>query len=249
MFKFTPSAPIIFNRDRQILFREYGRNIQVMVHHIAELDDRAKRTQLARTTVELMRMLNPQPGNDTVEFYQKLWDHLHIMGNFALDVESPFPVPTPEKLAEKPQPLRPAGGHVKFRSYGRNLELMVKKATAIEDEEERFSAILFIGRLIKTFYANMNKETLEDKSILRILGEMSNGKLTLPPDALSERESLFVVGRNVTPLHNFQQERGEGGTHRNEGRQQGNNQGSQNQGGNRNQRQHQGQQAQRRKRY
>jgi hypothetical protein len=196
--------PIIMSRDQQILFKEYGRNVQSMVEFIKAEDDRAKRTQLAKTLIELMRMLNPLPGNDTPDFYHKLWDHLHIMAGFELDVESPFPVPTPEKVAERPQPLKLPGSHIKLKNYGKNIELIMEKAALIEDVEEREAAIGYIGRLIKSFYAGYNKEILDDANVLGTIRELSNGKLTMDL-AKIEAEGLFAVSSRPA-VHNFQHE-------------------------------------------
>lgn len=209
--------PVIMSRDQQILFKEYGRNVQNMVAFIKEQDDRAKRTQLARTLIELMRMLNPLPGNDTPDFYHKLWDHLHIMGGYELDVDSPFPVPTPEKVAERPQPLKLPGSHIKLKNYGKNIELIMEKAAAIEDQEEREAAIGYIGRLIKSFYAGYNKEILDDANVLGTIRELSNGKLTMDL-AKVEAEGLFATNTTNRPvMHNFQHENREQG-HGREGR-------------------------------
>ena len=52
--------------------------------------------------IKFMGQMNPHL-RDIKEFTHKLWDHLHIMSNFELDLDSPYPKPEVEKLKEKPK--------------------------------------------------------------------------------------------------------------------------------------------------
>ncbi len=83
---------------------EYGRNIQKMIEYIMSIDDRDKRNKLARATINVMGQLNPHL-RDVNDFKHKLWDHLFIMSDFKLDVDSPYPIPSPETLTRKPEML------------------------------------------------------------------------------------------------------------------------------------------------
>ena len=195
-----------FLRDKPILFREYGRSVQDMVESIRAEADRPKRTQLARTLIELMRMLNPQPGSETPEYYQKLWDHLHIMGEYELDVDSPFPLPAPEKAFAKPQPLKPPLTHVRFKNYGRNAELIVERFLAMEEGDERDGAIAFLGRLIKSFYAAYNKEIMDDNAISARIYELSAGKVKPNLERIVELGLSYNAPHagSARAVHNFQ---------------------------------------------
>ena len=55
--------------------------------------------------IELMGFLNPHLKN-VEDFRHKLWDHLFLISDFTLDVESPYPIPTRETLKAKPERLR-----------------------------------------------------------------------------------------------------------------------------------------------
>jgi hypothetical protein len=54
--------------------------------------------------IELMGMLNPHLRN-VEDFRHKLWDHLFLIADFKLDVQSPYPIPTRETLHRKPERL------------------------------------------------------------------------------------------------------------------------------------------------
>ena len=104
-FNYHPEAKNKFsyaNEQENVTFREYGRNIQNMARHLLTIEDREKRGRMAITLVELMKQLNPVVGEPN-DYYQKLWDHLHVMTEMKLDVETPFPKPDDEVLVKKPR--------------------------------------------------------------------------------------------------------------------------------------------------
>lgn len=40
---------------------------------------------------------------DEENYNHKLWDHLFILADYNLDVDSPYPIPTAEELQQKPK--------------------------------------------------------------------------------------------------------------------------------------------------
>ena len=92
-----------YNTTRNHLeIREYGRHIQKMVEYVLTLEDREKRQKNAYALIELMGFLNPHLKN-VEDFRHKLWDHLFLISDFKLDVDSPYPIPTRETLKAKPE--------------------------------------------------------------------------------------------------------------------------------------------------
>ena len=85
-----------------LILKEYGRNVQKLVNYVTTIEDKEKRTQYAYTLIELMKQINPAM-KEGPEYAQKLWDDLYIMSGFNLDVDSPYPKPTPEEALVKPQ--------------------------------------------------------------------------------------------------------------------------------------------------
>ena len=112
--------------------KEYGRHVQKMVDHILTIEDAERRQQNAMAVIDLMGFLNPHLK--TVEDYKhKLWDHLFLISDFKLDVKSPYPIPTREKLFSKPDPLPYPKRYPKFSHLGKNLELVIDKALKEEN--------------------------------------------------------------------------------------------------------------------
>ena len=75
-----------------LILPEYGRNVQKMVEHASNIKDKTEREKCVKSIIKFMGQTHPQL-RDIKEFTHKLWDHLHIMSNFNLDVQSPYPKP------------------------------------------------------------------------------------------------------------------------------------------------------------
>jgi hypothetical protein len=194
---YLDNKPFTYNSERpDILFREYGRHIQSLVTHILEEENKENRTRKAYLVIELMRQLNPAL-KDLPDAQQKLWDHLHIMADFQLDVEAPYPAPNKEELFKAPEPLEYTQHKVKYKHYGKNIEQLIEKVKEVTDETERYQAAIQVARLMKTFYAEWNKETIEDEVIVRQLKEMSDGLIQLDLNAVKEEELLDIKSRRA----------------------------------------------------
>lgn len=144
---------------------------------MVNIDDRSTRTRYAHILIELMRQIHPNM-KDGQDYYNKLWDDLYIMSNFTLDVDSPYPPPSEEALGKKPQRVLYNTHNLKFKHFGRNVDLLIAKAVALEEPEERRAFVSYLTRLMRTFYQAWNKESVEDETIYQSLIELSNGKLS-----------------------------------------------------------------------
>lgn len=175
-----------YNTQRSHLkLREYGRNVQNLVAHLKTVKDKEERNRKAATLVELMKMINPDLGNDP-ESDQKVWDDLHIISNFELDIEGPFPKPDASVLDRKPERLKYYSNEIKYRHYGRSVELLIDQAIAMEDPKEKEGAVVAIGRLMKGFYQTWNKDSIEDEQVLKNIKRMSNDQLDIDIETVKE---------------------------------------------------------------
>ncbi|MFM2439864.1 MAG: hypothetical protein RLZ16_863 [Bacteroidota bacterium] len=166
-----------YNTARSIMgMREYGRHVQRMVDHLMTIEDKAKRQEQAHVIIELMGFLNPQLKN--IEDYKhKLWDHLFFMSNFKLEVESPYPIPTRATYKQKPDPLPYPRRKIKYAHLGKNLELVIDKAMAEEDQEKKAGFAHAIAHYMKLAYSNWHKELVQDDAIRNELNSITGGEL------------------------------------------------------------------------
>lgn len=166
-----------YNTTRsQMLMPEYGRNVQKMVEFLVTVEDRERRLRNAEVIIELMGTLNPHLK--TIEDYKhKLWDHLYQMTGFNLDVDSPYPCPTPESVFKKPEVLPYPQEKIKHRHLGKNIQALLDKAIVETNEEKKHGLTQAIGYYMKLAYANWHKEPVHDDMIKNELAEISGGKL------------------------------------------------------------------------
>src|SRR5215207_9224226 len=166
-----------YNTTRNYLvIREYGRHIQLMVEYIQTIEDPEKRQRNAQVVIELMGVLNPHLKN-VEDFRHKLWDHLFLISDFKLDVQSPYPIPTREKLKAKPEPLPYPKRYPKFSHLGKNLELIINKALHEKDEEKRQGFANAIAYYMKLAYSNWHKDMVHDDAIQSELTNITQGQL------------------------------------------------------------------------
>ena len=169
-----------YNSSRnKLVISEYGRHIQKLVEHAMTLDDRKERQKMANGIIEIMGELNPQ-FRDIVDFKHKLWDHLFLISNFELDVDSPYEKPEIKKLFEKPEPLAYPKNKIKYNHYGKVIELMIEEAIKIKDNELKIKLIVAIANQMKKSYVNWNLDTVDDEIIFSQLKKISNNKLDVP---------------------------------------------------------------------
>jgi hypothetical protein len=202
-----------YNTQRPfIILKEYGRNVQKLVEYIRTIPDKDKRTELSYTLIELIKQLTPTI-KDQPENPQRVWDDFYIIADFNLDINSPYPVPEREILFKKPEKVDYPQSPIRFKHYGKNIEKLVKEALKLEDAQEREDAIIYLGKLMKTFYGNWNKETLDDSVILKDIQEMSGGALKMTIEKVREDnlfEKLYKERKKVKP-QGGERERGGGG--------------------------------------
>ncbi|MCU0392532.1 MAG: DUF4290 domain-containing protein [Thermoflexibacter sp.] len=166
-----------------LVLKEYGRNVQKLAEYIANLPTKEERTRYAHTLITLMKQLNPsvRENNDNT---QRIWDHLYLMSDFDLDIDSPYPVPERSILNKKPMSMAYNVGEIRYKHYGRNIEILIAKAIKIDEPDEKQQAMVFIFGLMKAFYITWNKETVDDETIANQLREMSKGKLSIDLKAM-----------------------------------------------------------------
>ena len=156
--------------------REYGRHVQGMVGHLLTIEDKERRQKNAQAVIELMGFLNPHLKN--VEDYRhKLWDHLFLIADFNLEVDSPYPIPTRESLKARPAALPYPKRYPRYSHLGKHLELIIAKAMAEENEEKRSGFAHIIAYYMKLAYNTWHKELIPDESIRSELNTITKGQL------------------------------------------------------------------------
>lgn len=186
-----------YNTQReQLVIPEYGRYVHRMVQLCLEEEDRTKRTRMARAVVQAIGKLNPQLRNGE-QGDRTLWDHVHVLSGFRLDVDSPYPVPDAEARLSKPEPVAYPKTEIRFGHYGKLVERMVDECIAMADGPAKAAFTLAIANQMKKQFLAWNRDNVGDGAILKDLQDISKGKLRLAPEQqLASTEALLQAQRN-----------------------------------------------------
>ena len=174
---------------------EYGRIIQQLVERCKELPTKEERNEMAVAIVDFMGQRNPQL-RDEENYKHKLWDHLFILSNYDLDVDSPYPFPTVEELNEKPKKMEYPKLQGDFKFYGKSILQLIDKAIELEAGDEKDALIQVIANNMKKSYNVYNKEHVQDEVIFRHLKDLSENRLDLTSlDSLEKSKIYHASGR------------------------------------------------------
>jgi hypothetical protein len=170
-----------YNTQRtKLALPEYGRHIHQMVNHLLTVEDRESRNKQALAIISIMGTMNPHL-RDINDFKHKLWDHLHIMANFQLDIDSPYPKPNPETLEEKPKIVPYPSNAMKYKHYGQTIERIIDEIVKMEDGPQKEHFTQLVANQLKKAYTTWNKDSVSDEDIFRDLKVLSTGKLSVTP--------------------------------------------------------------------
>lgn len=171
-----------YNTEREkIVISEYGRNIQVMIRHLMDIEDRRQRTEAAYFIVSVMAQMNPQV-KESNDYQHKLWDHLYIISDYKLDVDGPYDPPTPEMQKKKPEHVGYQKNNIRYGHYGQYIYDVVKKVKEMEDGPKKQAILINIANQMKRDYLNWNRDTVNDLLILDDLYKISGEEIALPMD-------------------------------------------------------------------
>lgn len=181
----------------RLIIPEYGRNIQRMVDHCCSLETKEERNKCARNIIQVMGQLNPHL-RDVPDFTHKLWDHLLVISDFKLDVDSPYPKPARETFDTKPERVSYPSRKIKYRHYGKLIEEIIQKAKDFKEGDEKEYLKRIVATQLKKSYLTWNKDTVLDEVIFQHLEELSDGSLKMG-EGQKLTDSNDLIKRNVNP--------------------------------------------------
>lgn len=195
MYIEEPLLGMQYNTQRgEMRIPEYGRNVQKMVQYCLTIEDREHRNKVAHSIIDVIGNLNPHI-RDVPDFKHKLWDHLFIMSNFNLDVDSPYPIPTAEHFESKPELLEYPEKSRRYRYYGKVSINLLKDLAKTEDNDYRKAMVIEVANQMKKAYLTWNKNTVDNDVILNDIQTISEGKIS------TEGIELRHISAPKKPVH------------------------------------------------
>ena len=175
---------------RKLYLPEYGRHIHEMVDSLLEIEDRHERTRQAKAVIAVMGNLNPTL-RDTEDFKHKLWDHLFIMSDFRLDVDSPYPQPSRQDLTLTPQKLHYPQSRITLKHYGKYLHRFVEKIAKESNEHPTAHEMVNIARYMRTKGYEFNNEHPNNEAIIRDIRTMAGDDVQMDLSAIVHMRSEY----------------------------------------------------------
>ncbi len=170
-----------YNTEReQLIIPEYGRHVQKMINHATTLSDKVEQQKCVDAIIAFMGQMNPHL-RDVKEFTHKLWDHLHIMSDFKLDITSPYTKPEIAKLEERPEKMTYPGNKIRFSYYGNTIETMISTAIKMDADKKEIMTGMIANQMKKS-YILFNVSSVDNNMIRLHLKQMSDNQLILADD-------------------------------------------------------------------
>ena len=183
-----------------LVIPEYGRSIHEMVQHCLSIADKAERSKCAAAIVSVMGSVVSQEG-EKERAEQKLWNQLHVMARYELDVDAPFPKPEPAEKESAPAEMDYPNAQSRVGHFGKTTLDLIEAAKAMEEGEEKNILVVKVANLMKRHFLTWNRNTVEDAVIAAELKAKSDGALVLPEDVLfpgtleiENTQNLLAVG-------------------------------------------------------
>ena len=190
-----------YNTQREkLILPEYGRHVQKMIEQVKKIEDKEKRSEQLRAVVQVMGTLNPQI-REFNDYKHKLWDHAQVIGGFDLDIDAPYPAPSPKQFEERPDVISLPERPIKAACYGRNIENMINLIADREDDDTKKEMIRVLALYMRQQYLIWNKDNVAEETIFADIERLSDGKLKVPEDvhlgAIAQNASFARPGISV----------------------------------------------------
>lgn len=174
-----PVKRFIYTKKADLVLPEYGRHIHVLVEHALTIVDKEERTRCAKNIIAVMGNLFPHL-RDVPDFNHKLWDHLAIMSDFKLDIETPFPLPDRAKLIQPPLKVAYQHNRIQIKHYGKLVTDMLQEAIKEQEPGRKRAFIIMLGNHMKKSLSLWNKDSVTDERIIADMNILSKGQLEIP---------------------------------------------------------------------
>lgn len=193
-----------YNTQRlQLGISEYGRHVQEYVDHIKSLPSKEERTSWVHNLAQIMATLNPDIKLQ-VNYKEILWGHIFQIADYDLDVDCPYEIVQIKQDFKCPEHLGYNVSGIRFRFYGRNLQMMIDRAAEMEDGELKQDLVNMIASFMYNSCKAWNNENLSNEVIAEHLKTLSKGQLNIDGSELVvSADTTVSVRRPIQKPNNF----------------------------------------------
>ena len=123
------------------------------------------------------------------------------MSEFQLHIHAPYPLPSLEKINEKPEKLKYNTNHIKFRHYGKLVEKLIEKIKETEDLEQKRALIVLTANHMKKSFLTWNNYCVEDEQIYNDINTYY-GSTVILPEGMTLSHSKDLLQKKSKPSSN-----------------------------------------------
>ena len=183
---------------RKLYLPEYGRHIQEMIDSLSLIEDRRERNRQARAVIAVMGNLFPLL-RDTADYTHKLWDHMFIMSDFQLDVDSPYPRPSRQELTAAPHRMPYAQSRLSHKHYGKYVGQMFRKLGEANNPGAVARTVGNLACYMRAKSYEYNQEHPNNEVIVKDIKRMSGGAIEIDEVALNNIRSDYKQHFSARP--------------------------------------------------
>jgi hypothetical protein len=126
------------------------------------------------------------------------------MADYELDVDCPYEIVQDKKEFKRPEHLGYNVSGIRFRFYGRNLQMMIDRAAEMEDGELKQDVVNMIASFMYNSCKAWNNENLSNEVIAEHLKTLSKGQLNIDGSELVvSADTTVSVRRPMQKTNNF----------------------------------------------
>lgn len=174
--------------------REYGRNIQKLIRHCAQIEEREERNKCALAIAEVMVQLFPELNGEDLNS-RKVWDHINVISGFNLDIDFPCEVLSQSEIRPTHAKIPYSKKTDRFRVYGNNLVRMIKEISQMEGGVDKDQLIFLVANQMKKLLVSENADSATDKRVFNDIREITGGRIDIDGENYRLNE---YIGVNTT---------------------------------------------------
>lgn len=164
-------------KQEKLVLPEYGRIVHEMVKICTTIEDRDLRNEFAAQIVETMKSMTQEKGKMSDD--RKYWDHLFIISNSELDVDSPYGKPGTNVINQSPNKIPYSNSDFGRRHYGNIIQKMVHQVALMPNSQEKDACVELLANHIKKLLVMNNTEHAEDSRVYNDLNLISGGSIAV----------------------------------------------------------------------
>lgn len=169
---------IPYNTNQEKLaLPEYGRLIHEMVKVCGQISDRDQRNEFASTIVDTMKAMTQEKGKYPDD--RKYWDHLFVISEYKLDIDSPFGVPEEGEMNPRPPKIPYSSSEFNRKHYGNVLQKLVHNVALMPNSEDKDACVELLANHVKKMLVINNAEITSDERVYSDLSAISSGSINI----------------------------------------------------------------------